>query len=254
MIGTGAATRFRDNERRGRLSHGMFVASTDPAVTEIIGGAGFDFVIIDGEHTPMGPPEFLAHVRAAELVGVIPLIRLHELSRPLIQKAIDIGAEGVVVPHIETAAEAEQIVRASRLPPRGDRSISVVVHATRYSWGNWEPYVAHGDENFVCVPIVESVRGFENLADIFAVDGIDYVFLGLGDLSVDLGVPLGDPSLEECWSSAQETARQAGKHLITTANLRSIDVGVASAVVHSYDLHALSAQVRSIMQNTGVAQ
>jgi 4-hydroxy-2-oxoheptanedioate aldolase len=252
MIGRGAATRFRENERNGRLSHGMFVASIDPAVTEIIGGAGFDFIVIDGEHTPMGVAEFLAHVRSAELVGTVPLIRIRELSRPLIQNAVDIGAEGVVVPHIETADEAAQIVRASRLPPRGDRSISVVVHATRYNWDNWAPYVEHGDQNFLSIPIVESVRGFENLADIFAVEGIDYVFLGLGDLSVDLGVPLGDPSLDAYWSSAQDIARAVGKHLITTANLRGIEAGVASAVVHSYDLHALSAQVRSIIESTGV--
>jgi 4-hydroxy-2-oxoheptanedioate aldolase len=247
MIGSGARERFRANEERAQLSNGLFIASIDPAVTEIVGGAGFDFVIIDTEHSPMGPPEVLAHVRSAELVGVVPLVRIPELSRPMIQKMIDIGAEGVVVPHIETAQEAEQIVRATRLPPRGERSISVMVHATRFSWNNWLPYVEHSDGNFLSVPIVESLAGFKNLEEILSVEGIDYVFLGLGDLSVDIGVPLGDPVLGDYWTRAQELAAAAAKHLITTANIAGIQAGVASAVVHSYDLRALDDQARAIL-------
>lgn len=249
----GARTTFVAIQTEGRTPIGMFQSLSDPAMTEIIGTTGFDFVLIDGEHSPMGPAEWLPLIRTAQAYGIIPLVRLWEGSRPLIQKALDVGAEGIVVPHVETARQAADLVAATRFPSQaGVRSMCPANHSSNYSMSRWSSFVDHTNDNVLVIPIVESKVGIENLAEILAVDGIDYVYFGHADLSVDLGVSMDDPLLEQMWSEAGALAASAGKRLFASDIQPGLKAGDSGAVVCGMDsMHVVEAFTR-IRSEVGV--
>ncbi|GAA4554503.1 HpcH/HpaI aldolase family protein [Pseudonocardia xishanensis] len=240
MIGNGARTRFTALLDQGKVPLGMFVACEDPAFTEILGRSGYDFAILDAEHSHMGPADLLGHVRAADVSGLVPVVRVWENSRPLIQKFLDIGAEGIVVPHVDTAEQAAAAVAATRFPPHGERSICPTNHASGYSIAYWDAYREHSLENVLVIPIIESATALENLESILAVDGIDYVFFGPGDYSLSIGVAMDAPEVGLAWERARALARAAGKRVMTTDNVPGLSAGQAGAIVHGMDLMHVS--------------
>jgi 2-keto-3-deoxy-L-rhamnonate aldolase RhmA len=176
---------------RGEHPVGTFVMSVDAAVTAVLASAGFTFVIIDCEHGPNDVQSTLGHIRAAEANGVIPLVRVGENSPRLIQAALDIGAHGLVVPKISTAAEAEAAVRAARYGP-GGRGMCAAVEGARWSTDLWDEHTDVSNRNVVVVPLIETTSAIENAGDIAGVEGIDFVLFGAGDLAQDLGLNLFD--------------------------------------------------------------
>jgi 4-hydroxy-2-oxoheptanedioate aldolase len=167
---------------------GPFCKTCDPAVIETLGHAGFDFVILDMEHGP-NSVETLQHlVRAAELAGVLPIVRTAPGNLEQIGKVLDIGAAGVQVPQIGTAAEVEAALRAARFSPMGERGVCRFVRAARYSSMEKTEYFRRANEALVVVQI-EGRQGLDNLDAILAIKGIDVIFIGPYDLSQSLGVP-----------------------------------------------------------------
>lgn len=177
---------------RARLAAGFalgpFCKTRDPAFIEVIGRAGFDFAIIDLEHGPNSVETAQDLIRAAELAGVAPVVRVKEDSTSIIGEVLDIGAAGVQVPQVNDAERAREIVRAAKFAPQGQRGMCRFVRAAGYSSQDRFQYFKEANETLVIVHI-EGEAGLKGLAGVLGVPGIDVVFIGPYDLSQSMGVP-----------------------------------------------------------------
>lgn len=211
-----ARTRILEMMSAGQPPLGIFISSIDPAVTQIMGRAGFDYVVIDNEHGRNDRKDVENHVRAAAAGGTMPFVRLLENNPILIQSMLDVGAHGVVVPHVDTADDARRAVEASRYAPRGRRGMCPACNAGGYTLDGWIEQTRAADDNIMVIPILESRKSIENIEEILAVDGIDVVHFGPGDLSADMGIDFNTELhlLAEAWKKAVQATRAAGKRIL----------------------------------------
>jgi len=172
----------------GRVVLGPFMKLASPALVEVMGHAGFNFVIIDTEHGPLGYESVENLVRAADLVGVTPVVRVTENSPGLILRALDVGALGVEVPHIGSREDAERAVEAAKFTPMGHRGVCRFVRAAGYSSADRYKYFEMANRETMVIGHIEGVEGVENLEEILEVKGFDVAFIGPYDLSQSLGV------------------------------------------------------------------
>jgi 4-hydroxy-2-oxoheptanedioate aldolase len=168
---------------------GSFVYIPSAALAEIVGQLGFDFVVIDMEHGPIDAVVAEDMVRAVELAGATPIIRVTRNAPHLILRALDIGAQALHVPDIDTREDAEAAVASSKYGPEGTRGLAGVRAA---GYGLSQPladYAAQANRETMVIAHIESVGSVENLDDLLAVDGIDVYYLGPQDMSNSLGIP-----------------------------------------------------------------
>ncbi len=175
--------------RRGHIIWGSVLKFNDPAVVEILGTVGFQFVLIDREHATLDELAVEHLIRAALLTGIAPVVRVSENRAPMISKALDMGASGVVVPHITTRADAERAVRAAKFYPLGERGVDSTVRAGNYSLFNPTEYYRTSNENTAIILQLEGLEAVENVEEIVAVPAIDAIFVGPYDLSQSMGIP-----------------------------------------------------------------
>jgi len=195
---------------RGDLQRGLWLTLAHPPVAEIAGRAGFDWCLIDGEHGPNTLSAILAQLQALEAAGCPAVVRVAANDPVRLKQVLDLGAQSVLVPMVDTAEEAEAAVAACRYPPEGVRGVGAsVARASR--WGAVSGYAAGADAG-ICVLIqAESPRAMANLSGIAAVDGVDGVFIGPADLSAGMG-HLDDPDHPEV-----RAAIEAGLAMIRAA-------------------------------------
>lgn len=175
----------------GQAQIGLWQALASPYTCEICAGAGFDWLLIDAEHAPNHLPLVLAQLQAAAAYPVEPVVRLPVGDPVLVKQFLDIGARSLLVPMVETAAQAAEMVRATRYPPHGIRGVgSAIGRASR--WNRTPDYLATAHESLCLLLQVESRAALANISDIAATDGVDGVFIGPSDLSADMG-HLGNP-------------------------------------------------------------
>lgn len=197
--------------KRGEAVLGPFVNCAYPAFIEICGLAGFDFAVIDMEHAPLDTLAAEDLCRAADCVGLAPVVRVRKNDAPQIQRALDIGSAGVQVPQIETKEDAEAAVRGAKYSPLGSRGLSFNTRAGLYTAAGTQITDQLNEESLVVIH-VEGRRGVENLEEILTVPHIDVIFLGPYDLSQSLGIPgqVRDPRVMELMQSAVRRIRSAG--------------------------------------------
>jgi 4-hydroxy-2-oxoheptanedioate aldolase len=197
--------------KEGQVFFGPFAKLADPAVVEILAHAGFDHVVIDREHGPLSVESVQNLVRAAELQGIAPFVRVPRNEPAEILRVLDVGAAGVHVPHVSTPDDARRAVQACRFHPRGNRGVCRFVRAAGYSSIPAGDHFAAANERTIVVLQVEGTTGLANLAEIVTVPGIDVVFLGPYDLSQACGVPgeIHHPEVTERMRRAVEQAREA---------------------------------------------
>jgi 2-keto-3-deoxy-L-rhamnonate aldolase RhmA len=202
----------KQNLKQGKVVLGLFINSAYPAFVEICGHAGFDFAVIDLEHGALNTLVAEDLCRAADCVGIAPLVRVRKNDAPQIQRALDIGSAGVQVPQIETKADAQAVVRSAKYSPIGVRGLSFYTRAGVYSSAGTQIADRLNEESMVVVH-VEGKRGVENLQEIISVPHIDVIFLGPYDLSQSLGIPgqVRDPRVIELMQTAVQEIRNAGK-------------------------------------------
>ncbi len=194
--------RFKSALALGRPQYGLWLALADPYAAELCAGCGFDWVLIDGEHAPNDLRSTLACLQAVAAAAsdggagaAQPVVRVPHGDPALIKQVLDIGATTILVPMVETAAQAAQLVRAMRYPPEGTRGVgSAIARSSR--WARHPDYLHEANERACLLVQVESRTGLEQLDAIAAVDGVDGVFIGPADLSASLG-HLGDPGHAE---------------------------------------------------------
>jgi len=245
----------------GKVALGPFVNCSYPAYIEIIGLAGFDFAIVDTEHGPLSIQTAEDLCRAAQGVGLSPIVRVRANEPSLVQRALDIGSAGVQVPQIETRQGAEDVVRAAKYAPLGQRGLSYYTRAGDYVVRGIEGTTERLNEEQMVIVHVEGVRGLQNLDEILAVPHIDVVFLGPYDLSQSFGMPgrVNDPRVVAGMEEATRKIRSAGKVAGTFAAdadtaRRWIDVGV-QYVSLGVDVGIFAAACRKLVnQVTGVQE
>jgi 2-keto-3-deoxy-L-rhamnonate aldolase RhmA len=164
---------------------GTWTSLSDPAVAEMAAGGGFDFVVVDTEHTPLGLESVADCVRAVAAKDGSAVVRVPSNDPVRIKRLLDIGPDGLLVPMVDTVAEAEAAVDATRYPPAGDRGVAAA-RAADYG-RTFESYVEQAHTDLSLVVQIESAEAVDNAADIAAVDGIDGLFVGPADLSASLG-------------------------------------------------------------------
>lgn len=196
----------------GRRQMGLWIALAHATPAEIAGRAGFDFCLVDGEHAPNDIPLILDQVRAISAGGAAPAVRPPVGEPRLIKQVLDLGVQTLVVPMIDTAEEAEAIVRATRYPPIGIRGVgAAMVRASNY--GEITDMVTSAGNEICLFVQTESAKSVENIDAIAAVDGVDGVFIGPGDLSADMGFPgqPGAPEVQAAIKHCFERIQAAGK-------------------------------------------
>jgi len=195
-----------------KVTFGPFMKLSDPAVVEVYGHAGFDFVIIDMEHGPLCPEKAQDLVRAAELTGITPIIRVTANDPGQIARALDIGAQGVQVPHISSKAEAEKAVQAAKFAPQGERGVCRFVRAASYSASDRFMYFEKANRETMVIAMVEGLEGVHNIQEIISTPGIDVLFVGPYDLSQSLGLTgqTDHPAVEAKLKAVIAAAKQSG--------------------------------------------
>jgi 4-hydroxy-2-oxoheptanedioate aldolase len=180
------ANPFKRALREKRTQIGMWLALANPYTAEICATAGFDWLLIDGEHAPNDIPLILSQLQVLAAYPAHPVVRATTGNSVLIKQLLDIGAQTLLIPMVETAEQARDLVAAVRYPPRGIRGIGASI--SRVSrWMAFPDYLADGEEEICLLVQVESRLGLDNVAAIVQVDGIDGVFLGPSDLAASLG-------------------------------------------------------------------
>lgn len=221
----------------GETTIGTFQILDSPMAAEIAGEAGLDFTILDQEHGPLTAETCVGLCAAAEAGGTAPIVRVRSNTAPEIQRALDIGAAGVEIPQVETAADAQRAVNAARYAPIGERGLSLYVRAGGYKGG--DDYTTAQNEVVTVIVHIEGEAGVQNLDEIMAVEGIDVLFLGPYDLSQSLGIPgqVTDERVESLMADVCERADAADRVVGTYADTpeqarRWIDVGVQYVAVY----------------------
>ena len=179
---------LREKLNQGQYVVGPFMKLSSPAVVEIMGLAGFDYVIIDCEHGPLNMLQAEEMVRAAELAGMSSVIRVANKDPVMISRALDIGANIVQVPQICNRQDAEDVVRAAKFAPLGERGVCRYVRAAKYTAIDKHQYFREANQETMVVIHIEGIEGISNIDEILSVKGLDVIFLGPYDLSQSLGV------------------------------------------------------------------
>ncbi|RFC32281.1 MAG: 4-hydroxy-2-oxoheptanedioate aldolase [Candidatus Nitrotoga sp. SPKER] len=172
----------------GKTVFGLLNSIPSPLVVEMIGYAGYDFVILDMEHVCVNPETLENMVRAAECANMTPLVRVPNAAPESILRALDCGAQGIVVPHVRNRFDAEQAVAASRYFPLGSRGISGG-RTTGFGTLDLPSYFERANAEIMVVAMIEDKEGIDNLDAILSVAGIDMVLEGAIDLSQSYGLP-----------------------------------------------------------------
>lgn len=190
---------------------GTIVQLPCPEVVEVVGRAGFDYIMVDLEHGPYGVDVGRALVRAADAVGISALWRVQRNDPALIMQALDIGVAGVVIPGVSGVDDAAVAAAAARFTPRGERGFCSAVRAAGYLAP--PDYLATANREILVMPIVENRQAAEQCDGILALEGIDMVMIGPGDLSHSLGVPgqWDHPAMRAAIDSMLLAAARTGK-------------------------------------------
>lgn len=233
---------------------GTFVAINNPTVVEILGRSGFEVLCLDTEHASFGPVDVEGLIRAADAVGATTIVRVSSIGAE-IARALDSGAAGVLVPMVETVAQAEQVAQAVRYPPIGTRGAGIG-RAAAYGMRFGE-YFGSANDRVVAMVQIETARAVENVDAILAVPGIDVAFVGPGDLAVSLGAPMGTPehtaAVDRVISAAQRAGVPVGMFCLDAASAKAWAEKGVTFFLLSVDLAMLSGRAGELVRSARAA-
>lgn len=165
---------------------GAFVASCNPTNVEILGMNGLDFVILDMEHSPLGLETMVDMIRAAEAYGMVAIPRVYTIETKLMRRVLDVGAHGLLVPMVNNMDDARYIMDAVKFPPLGARGMNA---GRGPRWGGYDHYIQEANDALFTMFQCETREGLSHVEEMAAMDGLDSIFIGTGDLSLDMGHP-----------------------------------------------------------------
>ena len=251
--------------RDGDLAIVSHTGFADPAIVEIIALAGFDGVFIDMEHTAFDLQLVGEMVRVADLTGITPIVRVPENNAKLILRVLDMGAQGIQVPHIEGIEGAKRAVDAVRYPPVGGRGAAGSTRAAGYGSVPWREHVETSNDQIMLIVMTEDSRGINDIEAIAGLDGVDLISLGPTDLSAALGfTDPADPRLRQAFEELAGKVNKVGKAGVYIPVYHSalyltpqdlIDIGVSYTSVAppppTIVLNSLRESAKRIREETG---
>ncbi len=185
---------MRENPIKAAVKAGKVVVGVglgmcaNPLVVRVLANAGYDFLFIDTEHSLISPESLVQVVQMARATGISPIVRPTDNTYPMVANALDAGADGLIVPRIETVEQAERLVSYAKYPPMGVRGCGGSAFFD-YMTPNWAEGLPWLNEETIIMPQVESVKAIENLDKTLKVPGVYGVIVGPQDLSISLGIP-----------------------------------------------------------------
>jgi len=243
---------------QGDVALGLFVFEFGTiGVTRIAESAGADFMLFDQEHTAWSRERMRALLAACRASGIPSLVRVPVGQSHFIASALDAGAEGVVIPMVESEEQARQIVACAKYPPIGRRGFGLL-YADEYLDGDISGTIEHYNREQIVVPQIETLAGLENAERIAAVDGVDMVWFGQFDLTVSLGIP-GDFSHPDYAAAVQrvlEAAAAAGKPVgMCCSSFEQADdyTGRGFRCIAFDDISLLESSMRTTVERTRAA-
>ena len=229
---------FRKAVREGKPQIGCWCALGNPVSTEILGLAGFDWLLLDGEHALNDVLSFVPQLMALKDSRSAPVVRPAWNDAVLLKRLLDAGFFNFLMPYITSRQEAESAVAALRYAPQGTRGVSVSHRSNK--WGTVKDYHAIVNDQICCIVQIEDRKGLEAIDDICAVDGVDAVFIGPSDLSAGMGHMLepGHPEVQEAIRHIKARADAHGKAVGILAPQeadarRYLDMGITVTAVGS---------------------
>lgn len=216
---------FKRALAEGRPQIGLWVGLANPYTAEICAGAGFDWLLLDGEHAPNDVPLLLSQLQAVAPYPSHPVVRPVIGDTALIKQLLDIGAQTLLVPMIDTPEQAATAVAACHYPPRGVRGVGAAL-ARASRWGRIGDYLKTASDELCLLLQIETTQGLANLEAIAGTPGVDGIFVGPADLAASLG-HLGAPSHPEV-QAAIETALASLKRLGVPSGILAADEALAS--------------------------
>lgn len=238
---------------------GTFFTMGNMSAMECLGYTGLDYVIIDTEHGPFDTETAMNLVRAAENVNLTPFMRIADVTHKEIQRALDIGAKGLIVPCLRTVDEMKKLVDLSKFAPIGNRGF-IKGRSCGFGYQDWarnslESFMATSNEEVLVLPQCETVECLESIEEIVNIEGIDGIFIGPFDLSITMGIPgqFKDEKFKSAIDRILNACKNAGKPvLIFTANVddarRYLDNGF-DGIAHTIDATVLVEGYREIVKN-----
>lgn len=209
LLNPGAMKTLRDAWAAGESTYGAWLSVPSSVSAELAAGVGFDYVCIDCQHGGVEYQPTIAMIQAIALGGSNPIVRVPWNEPGIIGKSLDAGAQGVIVPMVNTAAQAAAAVAACRYAPAGSRSYGPTVVGMRH-----DAYTAWAADNIAVIVMIETAEAVANLDEILAVPGIDAVYVGPADLSLTLGLPPknndGAPAFDDALARIVAACQKAG--------------------------------------------
>jgi 4-hydroxy-2-oxoheptanedioate aldolase len=234
----------------GQQVVGVLVTIQDADFVELFGHLGYDFAFLDAQHGGLTVETGRELIRAAELTGMTPLVRVPRNDPSVILEYLDAGAGGIIVPNVASRADAEAAVRAVKYPPRGIRSAMSASRAALYGVAQSpREYFARADAETLVCPLLEDREVLDALPEVVGVDGVDIVLIGPADLALSMGIPGGwqDPRVQAEVDRIIRAARGARRPVMLVAldpedGRRLVERGVQALLVVSGPLIANAAR------------
>jgi 4-hydroxy-2-oxoheptanedioate aldolase len=205
---------------------------------ELVALAGFDFAVIDLEHSALDLETAYRHIGIALLTGVSPIVRVPSLEAGIVQRILDAGAEGIMLPHVDTVEQAEAAVAAVRFPPRGTRGVGGTSRAGAWGALPRADYLRYGNEEVVLIPQIESAAAARHAGAIAAVPGVDALLIGAADLSTSEGKAEDHPDVVAVIADAIAATKAVGIPIGNAGGATA--ASVQAAVDAGYDFTMMS--------------
>tara|TARA_B100001029_G_scaffold77351_1_gene63264 strand:- start:4462 stop:5205 length:744 start_codon:yes stop_codon:yes gene_type:complete len=210
---------MKEKLRSGKNVLGLFQNVINPNITEIMGLLGFDFVIVDGEHTTFNPNLAEEHFRAAELRNISSVTRIGQNDQQVIQKFLDAGSQGVLMPLINNKSDALEVVDSVKYPPIGKRGLASGRGSSYGIPQSVKEHVDHSNKETLVAIQIETTEAMENVEEISSIEEVDVLFFGPSDISSSFGIhgQINDPKVRDTISSLSKIAIGNGKSCGTIA-------------------------------------
>jgi 2-keto-3-deoxy-L-rhamnonate aldolase RhmA len=196
---------FKRALSQGRLQIGLWSSLCSNIAAEVISESGFDWILLDTEHSPNEIPDLVTQLQAIQRGTATPIIRPAWNDAVLAKRALDIGAQSLLFPYVQNVEEAKRAVASTRYPPHGVRGVSVAARASRY--GRVQGYLTKANDEICVLVQVETRSALDQLEAIAKVDGVDGVFIGPSDLAASLG-HLGNPQHGEVQKAIENSVKR----------------------------------------------
>lgn len=203
---------IREQVLAGRFMAGAWCNLASSITTEMAAQARFDWILIDQEHGPGDSISLLQQIQAIGNRSSAPIVRIAWNEMPRFKRALDLGASGIMIPYIETADDAIRAVGYLRYPPEGRRGVALSPRAAGFGM-DFETYFSQANRNLLTVTQIETGKAVHNAKEIAAVDGVDVLFVGPVDLSINMGLPgrFDDLDFQTLLAKVASAARESGK-------------------------------------------